>query len=93
MAIKTFTKQPGDRLDYVLQGADWLDGDTITSVSASFRSNDANVAIDACAHSGEAVTTWVSGGTDGEQSQITLTISTAAGRIKEAEFRIRVIEE
>lgn len=93
MAIKTFSKQPGDRLDYVLQGADWLDGDTITSVSASFRSNDANVSIDACIHDGQNVTTWVSGGADGEQSQITLTISTAAGRIKEAEFRIRVIEE
>lgn len=93
MAIKTFTKQPGDRLDYVLQCSDWLSGDSITSVSASFRYNDANVSIDACSHDGENVTTWLSSGTDGEQSQITLTISTAAGRIKEAEFRIRVIEE
>lgn len=93
MAIKTFTKQPGDRLDYVLQGADWLDGDTIAAVSAAFRANDAGVSIDACFHDGQNVTTWVSGGKDGEQSQVTLTINTAGGRIKEAEFRIRVIEE
>lgn len=93
MAIKSFTKQPGDRLDYRVQCENWLDGDEIQRVSATFRSNDAGCTIEAVSHFGTDAIVWLSGGRDGELSQITVQIETRGGRIKEVEFRIRIIEE
>lgn len=88
--LGTLTKQPGERLDYDVNFEDWLtDDDTVASAGAVV-SPTGELAIDDVLISNPIVKLWLSGGEDGKTYKITLTATTAFGRIKEAEFRIRV---
>lgn len=89
--MKVFRKQPTDNLDYTVDFADWLpEGDAIQSIEevlvppginqTAFEVNNRNIRL------------WFSGGTDGEEYKIEATIITNAGRVKQVEFLIAIVE-
>lgn len=85
-------KQPGDGLDFNVRFDRWLPGDdTITTVEAVV-DVPTELNIDSLQYNGQTVTVWLSGGLDGKNYKVTVTVATAAGRIKETEFRLRVRE-
>lgn len=85
------SKRPDDVLDYDADFALWLsDGDTITTATAALTESAA--AIDRVEFSETAAKVWVSGGADGETAHITVTATTAEGRVKEYCFKLRIRE-
>lgn len=90
--LGTFTKQPAEVLDYDISFDEFLPvGDTISSISAT---SDvgltlvANAAIDGA----RGVKQWISGGTHGVTYRVQVQITSGDGRVKEAEFKIKVKE-
>lgn len=82
-------KQPSEVLDYDVEYGDWLpDGDALSSAIASTDSID--LTIDSVQVIGTLVKVWISGGLDGAQYKVTVTATTNDGRVKEADFTIRV---
>jgi hypothetical protein len=90
--METFSKQPGEDLDYDFDYADFLQaGETLVSAVVTVSdgiNNLANVV------SASAVKVWLTGGTSGQIYKITClaTTSTSPPRKKEQEFRLRVRE-
>lgn len=88
IAVKT--KQPADSLDYDLGFDDSFPaGDDITAATATV-APEGELSVDAIVIAGQDVKVWVSGGVDGSSYVVTVIASSAAGRIKETEFKIRV---
>lgn len=88
--MNLFQKQPGDQLDYDLDFSDWITAsDTITGAVAT-SSVPAELNIVSVVVASPMVKVWVSGGVSGATYKVTATITTAEGRIKELEFKIRV---
>ena len=72
-----FIKDPDAVLDYTINWAAWLDGDTI---SASTWTIPSGLTKDSDAFGDSTVTVWLSGGTAGIEYSIVNHITTAAGR-------------
>lgn len=90
--MNLFYKQPADQLDYDLDFSDWLtDGDTITGAVA-VSDVPAELVILSVSITDQIVKVWASGGVTGSTYQVTATVTTAEGRIKELDFKIRVKE-
>lgn len=88
--MKIFQKQPADTLDYDIDFSSWLtDEDTIVA-AAAVSSVPAELTIDSVLSSSQAVKVWVSGGLTGSTYKVTATATSALGRIKEIDFKIRV---
>jgi hypothetical protein len=88
--MQTYTKQPIDQLDYDVDFSRWIpDGDTITSATAVLDVED-DLIVESVAISSPIVKVWLSGGTDKAAFVVTVTASTAGGRVKETEFKLRV---
>lgn len=84
-------KKPGDNLDYDIYFTDWLvDGDSL--VTASAVADDNSITIGTVQVIPPLVKIWISGGTAGKSYKITVTTTTAAGRVKEVDFIVRVTE-
>jgi hypothetical protein len=87
MMLGTFTQQPADRLDYDIDYRDWLTG------------TDELVAAEVvCVPEGPTVLrvvnptfvkVWVSGATDKTTYKFTVTATTADGRIRQDEFKLK----
>lgn len=94
--LGTIQKQPADQLDYDVDFSKWLpSGDTVTSAIASASTIDGDTAplvVDSVSVTDTVVKAWISGGLDGNTYKVTVTATTAAGRVKEEEFKIRVKE-
>lgn len=91
MMAQTFCKDPDERLDYDIDFGRWLpDGDTIASAIAV--ASGGSVTIDTVEPSDTAVRVWVTGGSAGESNSIVVTATTAAGRIKEFAFRLKIMD-
>lgn len=91
MSIDRFDKAPGDVLDYDFDFTRWLaSGDRIASASASIAGG--STAVDTTSFSDQVVRVWVSGGSIGDSSTLTVIVSTAEGRTKTVTARIRVKE-
>ncbi len=85
-----FTKQPNDVLDYTIDLTKWMaSGDTVSSSTASASPSGLTVSVTNGTTSSPKV--WASGGTDGKEYQITLTVVTTGGRTKEFEFKLVVV--
>lgn len=83
-------KQPADLLDYDIDFTRWLtEDDTITTAVVTVSPADELTAQSVFVDS-PIVKVWLTGGVDGSTYTVTVTASTAGGRIKETEFRIRV---
>ena len=89
--MNTFTKQPADVLDYGVDLTKWLvTGDTVSSATAAVSPSGLTISVTNGTTSEPKV--WASGGDDGTEYQITLTVVTTGGRTKEFEFIIVVAE-
>lgn len=81
-------KKPEDQLDYDLDFERWLsDGDTLLSGDAVAEDG---ITVEQVQLFGTVVKVWLSGGTDGHSYEISVTATTAQGRVKEECFMIRV---
>lgn len=84
------TKQPADYLDYDISFEEWLPtGDTVSTATASVDVTGELVIADVLVLS-PTVKLWLSNGVNGSTYKITVIATTAAGRVKETEFKIRV---
>ncbi len=91
--MQTFTKEPGDELDYDADFSAWLpDGDTITSAAAVLDKED-ELEITAVQVSTPIVKVWTKAGVDRATYKITVTASTAGGRVKEVQFKLRIKDQ
>jgi len=91
--LGTYIKQPHEVLDYDLDYSEWLPvADTIvsTTVTADAGITVGSTIIDPATQ--RIVKQWISGGADGVTYKIQVTATTAGGRVKEVEFKIRVKE-
>lgn len=84
--LKVFVKDPDDVLDYEVPWADFLSGgtaalvatpDTIQSVTWTVQ---AGITKDSSSNTTTTATIWVSGGTAGQDYQVTCHITTVGGR-------------
>ena len=84
-------KQPGERLDYDIDFAKWLpDGDLLTLATAV--ADDASLVVEAPQVIPPLVKVWISGGESGKSYKVTVTVTTADGRVKTVNFNLRVAE-
>lgn len=89
--LGTIIKQPADQLDYDIDYSRWLpDDDTITTVSATIDIEESELEVVSTSVSESTVKVWLAGGRDGSTYKVTVVIATTGGRIKEADFKVRV---
>ena len=90
MILGNFTKQPVDVVDYDIDYSEWLsDGDTLESATVTV-APATNLVIDSVFVNDPRIKIWVSGGTNGVTYKVTVTATTADGRVKQDEFRVKV---
>ena len=90
MILGNFTKQPVDVVDYDIDYSEWLsEGDTIESATVTV-APATNLVIDSLFVNDPRIKIWVSGGTNGVTYKVTVTATTADGRVKQDEFRVKV---
>lgn len=89
--IGTFTQQPDDVLDYEVRYEQFLSpGDSVLSAIAVVEPAGLLVQTPIPFDNDTAVKIWVQGGVDGTTYQITVTTTTALGRVKQDELRMRI---
>ncbi len=91
MNLGNFTKQPVEVKDYDIDYSEWLT--TKDNVqSATVEVAPTGLTIEATYINDPRIKVWVAGGTDGTQYKLTVTMTSADGRVKQDEFKIRVKE-
>ena len=85
----TFRKDPDAELDYTIDWSVWLDGDQIISSEWIV---PAGLIRGSSSHTTTSCTVWLSGGSVGQSYIVTDRITTAAGRIEDRSFTVRVEE-
>ena len=91
--VGTFTQQPNDVLDYDVNFTDFLsDGDVIVGATVTVAPLGLTVTAPVVIDSSRRVKLWVQGGSSGVTYKIDLRITTALGRVKEDEVRMRIKE-
>lgn len=90
MNFGTYLKQPADVMDYDLDYSEWLTpGDNVDSTVIDIAPSGALEAVSVFVQD-PRIKLWLSGGTTGTTYKVTATTTTADGRIKQDEFRIKV---
>lgn len=88
--MATFVKDPEAVLDYVIDWATWLDGDTIaTSEWAAV----GGITIEQDSHTSTIATVWLSGGVAGGWYTVTNHITTADGREDDRSIQIKGVQQ
>jgi hypothetical protein len=96
MILDKKEKQPIEVKDYPIDYSDWLGevADTIVNAEAAIvcTSNAEDVALVASnlVISTMGVSVWLSGGTAGEKYKVSVNVTTAAGRVDQSEFIVKV---
>lgn len=88
LAIKS--KDPDAKLDYQIDWAAWLAGDTIQSVAWTI---PAGITSPTTSNTTTTTTIWLQGGTAGSYYEVSCKITTAAGRIEERSFGVEVQQQ
>jgi len=88
--ITQFAKDPNATLDYVIDWATYLAGDTV--VAASFTVT-AGLNVVSFSNTSTTSTVWLSGGTIDTVYTVTGQITTAAGRIDERSFTVIIQQQ
>lgn len=89
--LKSFTKQPGERLDYRFDFSRWL-ADCADSIASHSVVCSAPLNAVEVARMEGSIVSLVDGGENGKSHKMTCTITTTGGRIKEADIIIHVQE-
>lgn len=87
--LGTMRKRPGDQLDYDVDFGRWLSADDAIQDASAEASG---VTVERVEVFSTVVKVWLSGGEAGGSHEITVTVSTAHGRVKSAAFNLRVTE-
>lgn len=89
--LGTFKQQPNDNLDYDLDFSDYFPpGDAIVSAVVTATSG---ITIGTTTVTATTIKQWVTGGTSGSTYKFTVKATTAAGRVKEVEFKLRIKDD
>lgn len=88
--IATYDKDPEAKLDYSIDWSDWLE--TGDEISTSTWTVPSGITKDSDSKSTQITTIWLSGGTDGEDYDLTNHIVTTDGREDDRTITIRVKE-
>lgn len=89
MNLGNFTKQPVEVKDYDIDYSEWLtSGDNVQSATVTVVPT--GLTVDAVYINDPRIKVWLSGGTDGTAYKLTVTMTSADGRIKQDEFKIKV---
>jgi hypothetical protein len=92
MILGTFIKQPTDVVDYDVEYQEWLvRGDTLVSATVAI-TPDTDLEEDATYVLADKINIWLSGGLNGSTYKLTVTATTAAGRVRQDEFRVKCKE-
>jgi len=94
--MNRYTKQVSEKLDYEVDLTAWLPtGDSVISTTAtSTPAGDAENPGLTVGITGETTSNpkiWLSVGTDGVEYQVTVVVTTNTGRIKEIDFKLKVV--
>lgn len=90
--MQIFTKQPADVLDYTFPLVDWMaEGDQVASSTVS-TIPAAGITVSVTDNDTLTPSVWASGGVDGSQFKITLTVTTTQYRVKEFQFTLAIAE-
>lgn len=89
MALGSKTKDPDAVLDYVIDWETYLDGDTIATSEWEV---DDGITKDSDTNDTTTATIWLSGGTAGEDYEVTNRITTAGGRTDDRTIKIKIKE-
>jgi len=90
--MNLFKKQPADQLDYDLDFSEWLTDDDVITGAIAVSSVPSELVIMSVGVTNKIAKVWLYGGVSGSTYQVTATITTALGRIKEEDFKVRVRE-
>ena len=89
MSLGIFHKQPVEILDYDLDYSEWLTpGDSVESAVVVVEPT--GLTVESVFTNESKVKVWVSAGTSGMAYKLTVTMTTADGRVKQDEFKVKV---
>lgn len=89
MNLGNFSKQPVEVKDYDIDYSEWLTpGDNVKSAEVTVAPT--GLTIESTFINDPRVKIWLSGGADGTQYKLTVTTTTADGRVKQDEFKVKV---
>ncbi len=89
MMLGTFRKQPVEVIDYDIDYSEWLTtGDNVDSAVVTVAPT--GLTVQSVFVNDPRLKIWVSGGTNGTSYKLTVTTTTADGRIKQDEFKVNV---
>lgn len=89
--MSTYLKDPGEKLDYTVNWADFLAvGETIPDAGSSTWTVPSGLTNHTTSRTTTAATIWLSGGTHGEEYVVTNQITTSSGRIAERSIKLIV---
>ena len=92
MNFGTYFKQPSEVLDYDLDYREWLtSGDNVQSATVAV--TPTGLTVDSTFINDPRVKIWLSAGTAGSTYKVTVTMTTADGRVREDEFKLKVKEQ
>ena len=92
MNFGTYFKQPSEVLDYDLDYREWLtSGDNVQSAQVVV--TPTGLTVDSTFINDPRVKIWLSGGASGSTYKVTVTMTTADGRVREDEFKLKVKEQ
>lgn len=89
MNLGTFTKQPVEVKDYDLDYSEWLvAADTVEAAEVTVE--PAGLTVGYVFTQDKKIKVWLSAGTNGTVYKLTVTMTTADGRVKQDEFKVKV---
>jgi hypothetical protein len=89
MILGTFIKQPADITDYDVEYQEWLPvGDSLLSTQVTVSPD--TITIQAARVVDQRVNIWLEGGEIGTTYKFTVNTTTAAGRVRQDEFRVKI---
>ena len=86
--ITEFCKTDGEVLDYLVEWAAWLSGDSIASDTFIA---DSGLTVDSDADEGDDRRVWLSGGEVSHKYSVTNQIVTTSGRTAERSFTVKIV--
>lgn len=87
--LARFEKQPGDTQDFDCSYVAYLAALSDTGLSATVTA-DTGITVAAFMLTSGVVKSWISGGVDGTTYKVYVTLTTVGGRIKVAEYTVRI---
>lgn len=89
MNLGSYSKQPVEVLDYDIDYSQWLTaGDNVESVTVGIA--PPGLVLESTFINDPRVKLWLSGGENGARYKLTVTMTSADGRVKQDEFNLKV---